>query len=127
MGRRRNSTPGVSTRTYPSGKQVIQIQFQYKGVTCKEILRLDPTNANLKYAENLKGEIENKIIKNCFNYSDYFPRSKRARLFGHTISSATVVENLKSWLQERKINSPHSTYGAYGRACKALIPHVNGQ
>jgi len=124
MGRRRNSTPGVSTRTYPSGNQVIQIQFQYKGFTCKEILRLDPTNANLKYADNLKGEIENKITKNCFNYSDYFPRSKRARLFGHTISSATVVENLKSWLQERKINSPHSTYGAYGRACKALIPHI---
>ena len=57
MGRRRNSTPGISVRTYPSGKRVIQVQFQYKGVTCKEILGLDPTNANLKYAENLKGEI----------------------------------------------------------------------
>jgi len=126
MGRKQPSKRGVRIRTYPSGKKAIEIQFQFKGVQCKEILRgYDATESNLRYAVNLKGEIERKIRDNQFNYSDYFPQSKRARLFGHAITRKTIKELLKDWLIDIERNNPHSTYRCYKKSCDStLIPHL---
>ena len=53
-------TRGVRIRVYPSGKRALEIQFQYLGTTCKEML--PHLNADRKgdqrYAINLKAEIE---------------------------------------------------------------------
>ena len=75
---------GVRIRTYTSGERAVEIQFQFRGVTCKEILSsLDPDKkGDQRYAVNLKAEVENAIIRQTFRYTDYFPNSQRARLFG---------------------------------------------
>ena len=57
-----------------SGK--VWLDFRYKGVRCRESLKAPYNKANVKYAERLLGEIENKIEKDIFNYSDYFSDSK---------------------------------------------------
>ena len=75
MGRERSRSVsrGIRVRQYISGKESIEIQFNYLGVTCKEILKnLSPTKANCRYAINLKAEIENAITKGFFNYAKYF-------------------------------------------------------
>lgn len=69
--------PGIRA----TGDHSIQIDFRYKGVRCRERLRLAPSPANLKYAARLKSAIEHEIATNTFDYRKHFPESPRARLF----------------------------------------------
>jgi integrase len=71
--------PGVRA----TGKGSIQIDFRYKGVRCRERLRLTPTAANIKYAARLKATIEHEIATGAFDYGKHFPDSRRAQLLRH--------------------------------------------
>ncbi len=127
MGRTRSEKieRGVRIRTYASGKRAIEIQFQFRGVTCKEMLSsLNPDKkGDQRYAINLKAEIENAIERQTFRYTDYFPDSRRARLFGHAVSTVTVKDLLEEWLKDVERTHPHSTYRCYKKSCNAhLIP-----
>src|SRR5438093_7066687 len=51
MGRGKLATPGVRVRT----AQSIEIDFYYRGVRCRERLKLAPNTANRRYASRLKG------------------------------------------------------------------------
>lgn len=116
---------GVRIREYPSGNRAYQIQFSYRGVQCRECLKISVTNANNRYACNLKGEIDNAIGRKTFRYSDYFPDSPRAKTFGHAVSTITIRELLESWLSDIKRSHPHSTYRAYRKPCDSLwIPTI---
>ena len=127
MGRTRSEKieRGVRVRTYASGKRAIEIQFQFRGVTCKEMLsRLNPDKkGDQRYAINLKAEIENAIERQTFRYTDYFPNSRRARLFGHAVSTVTIQDLLNEWLKDIERTHPHSTYRCYRKSCNAhLLP-----
>ncbi|MEW8024887.1 MAG: tyrosine-type recombinase/integrase [Candidatus Thiodiazotropha sp.] len=127
MGRTRSEKigRGVRIRTYASGNLAIEIQFQFRGVTCKETLSgLNPDKkGDQRYAVNLKAEIENAIERQTFRYTDYFPNAKRARLFGHAVSTVTIKELLEEWLKDIERTHPHSTYRCYRKSCNAhLIP-----
>ena len=63
------------------GKQSIQLDFRYRGVRCREWLRLEPSRANLKFAANLKARIEHEITTGTFDYAKHFPESPRAQAF----------------------------------------------
>ncbi|MCU7804225.1 MAG: tyrosine-type recombinase/integrase [Candidatus Thiodiazotropha sp. (ex Lucinoma borealis)] len=125
MGRTRSEKieRGIRIRTYASGKRAIEIQFQFRGVTCKEMLsRLDPDKkGDQRYAINLKAEIENAIERQTFRYTDYFPDSRRARLFGHAVSTVTIKELLEEWLEDVEQTHPHSTYRCYRKSCNAHL------
>lgn len=126
MGGKRQSsnklqpTRGVSIRRWESGCN-IRIAFRYHGVLCRETLKLEPTKANLKYAERLRGEIINAITLGKFNYVDYFPNSKRARLFGHVAVKATVGELLKNYMLIAEKNLEPSTFNGYRKICNAHL------
>ena len=127
MGRERSVklAQGVRIRTYASGNQAIEIQFQYRGVQCKETLSVvDPSKkGDQRYAVNLKAEIEGAIARQTFQYEEYFPESKRARLFGHANSQITIRELIEEWLQDIERTHPHSTYRCYRKSCNAhLLP-----
>ncbi|MEW8560616.1 MAG: tyrosine-type recombinase/integrase [Candidatus Thiodiazotropha sp.] len=127
MGRERSVklARGVRIRDYASGARSIEIQFQYRGVQCKETLNgLDPEKkADQRYAINLKAEVENAIERQTFRYNEYFPNSKRARIFGHAVSNITIKELLENWLKDIDRTHPHSTYRCYKKSCQAhLIP-----
>jgi len=116
---------GVRIRAYDSGKQSLEIQFQYRGITCKEVLsRLNASKkGDQRYAVNLKAEIENTIERGTFRYNDYFPNSKRAKLLGHAVSTVTIKELLLDWLKDVERTHPHSTHRCYKKSCNAhLIP-----
>jgi integrase len=74
-----------------------------------------------RYAINLKAEVENAIERQTFQYHDYFPNSKRAALFGHTVSKITVGELLTDWLKDVEKTHPHSTFRCYRKSCQAHI------
>lgn len=105
---------GLYARYYPSGKRALQIQFFYRGARCRETFKgLDPeVKAHVRVAMHRVGAIQDAIAKGTFNYVEFFPDSKRAKLFGHG-SSRTVREVGDSWLRDMKISCPHSTYRSY--------------
>ncbi|HFL2238422.1 TPA: DUF3596 domain-containing protein, partial [Legionella pneumophila] len=111
---------GVSIRQWETGS-AIRIIFSYRGVQCRETLKLEPTKANLKYAERLRGEIINAIALGTFNYADYFPDSKRAKLFGHAIIKATTAELLKDYMAIAERTLEASTYNGYRKVCEAHL------
>jgi integrase len=128
-GKRRSSdtpkTPaGVEIRNWASGKSTLRIHFYYRGVQCRETLKLDVTPSNIKYADRLRSEIINAIERGTFSYADYFPQSKLARRFGHVKTDVTIGELLRDFLEQIKSTREHSTYIGYRKICEArLIPY----
>ena len=88
---------GVTVRDNAISKS-IQITFAYRGISCRESLRLDPTAANIKYADGLRGEITRKITDGTFVYADYFPESPKAAQFGTAIIKKTIGDLLRNHL-----------------------------
>ncbi|HAT8326971.1 TPA: DUF3596 domain-containing protein [Legionella pneumophila] len=130
MGRTRQSsnppkTPtGVEIRQWDSGKSTLRISFYYRGIQCRETLKVEITPSNIKYAERLRGEIINSIERGTFSYADYFPQSKLARRFGHVKTNLTIGELLKDFLVQIKSTRENSTYIGYKKVCDAhLIPY----
>ena len=123
----REQLPGVEIRKGRHGAS-IRISFYFRGVKCREALKLDPTPANLKYAARLRGEILIAIEKQTFRYGDYFPESARARVFGQGPSRVKLSELLKAWLVDceksaAKGNMSPSTIAGYRKIINGhLIP-----
>ncbi|KTD72566.1 tyrosine-type recombinase/integrase [Legionella tucsonensis] len=126
--RRSSDTPktpaGVEIRRWSSGKTTLRISFYYRGVQCRETLKLEVTPSNIKYAERLRCEILNTIERGTFSYADYFPQSNLARRFGHVKTNITIGELLRDFLDQIKATREHSTYIGYKKVCEAhLIPY----
>lgn len=102
----------------------IEIDFYYKGVRCRERLRLKPTKPNIRYGENLKGEIENKIEKGLFDYAAYFPDSSRAQLFAPQPGAIIDLNKyLETWLNQAREYTKSSTWNGYKKIVRnQLIP-----
>lgn len=114
MGRRRANggaaAPGVRSVSAVS----ILIDFYYRGVRCKERLKLPPTQANQKFAVNLKAQIHAEIARGTFDYGKYFPNSKKARMLSRTPGTAVSIESaLTQWLAGMKSQIEHTTYRDY--------------
>ncbi|HAT1771546.1 tyrosine-type recombinase/integrase [Legionella pneumophila] len=126
--RRSGDTPktpaGVEIRRWSSGKTTLRISFYYRGVQCRETLKLEVTPSNIKYAERLRCEILNAIERGTFSYADYFPQSNLARRFGHVKTNITIGELLRDFLDQIQATREHSTYIGYKKVCEAhLIPY----
>lgn len=99
----------------------IRINFCYKGVACRETVSLPATKANLHYAERLRGEIINAIAKNTFHYGDYFPDSKRARIFGYINANPFIKDLLQHFLAQAERTLQRSTVIGYKKVCHAHL------
>jgi len=88
----RGDRPGVTGRGMS-----IQIAFTWRGARFRETLKLEPTKANMRYAENLRGEILRKIELNTFNPIEYFPNSKKLRRMGFIKPVALFRERAEQW------------------------------
>ncbi|MGB6187380.1 MAG: DUF3596 domain-containing protein [Aeromonas molluscorum] len=117
MGNEKQLPRGVSLRG-----ETINLTFTFKGVRCREPLSNVPnTTANVRYASRLLGEIQGKIERGQFAYADYFPKSKKLRMFGGASIAAKVSDYLDEYIQrcESRGLSP-STMVGYRKCHKAL-------
>lgn len=96
----------------------VQIDFRYKGVRCRERLKLAPTPANLKYAARLKATIEHEIATNVFEYGKHFPGSARA-VFGKP-QSRDLREALQGYVDSLSKSVEPETARDYGRDAEIL-------
>lgn len=93
----------------------IQIDFYYLGKRCRETIKLEPTKANLAFAQRFKSTIEHEIAIGSFVYSKHFPQSKNAQLGSRTVNK-TVNEALDEFLQSTRRTLAVSTWRNYRSA-----------
>lgn len=124
MGKKWRKLPnGVMIREN-SKSQSIRVDFLFKGVRCRETLKLDVTKDNITWAGNLVGEIKNKIERETFYYAEYFPLSSKLDVFGIVRSKATVLYYIEELIHqaENVRNLSHTTIDGYKKAKNALHP-----
>jgi len=109
--------PGIRVR----GNKIF-IDFRYKGIRCRESLKLEASNPNIKIANRIRESILMDILLNKLNYADYFPESKLLIKFGNKPrSKMTITEGLDWWWDNFKNNARRKTLLAYGYDIKNHI------
>jgi len=123
MGRERKvkCPEGIEIRRWPSGRSTLRLQFYYRGVVCRETLRLKATSANIKYAARLRSEVINAIERHRFNYAHFFPDSKNAMRFGHISGRKCIKIFLDEHLEEKEGILADSSYVRYKRNCSTHL------
>ena len=93
----------------------IEIDFYYLGQRCREVIKILPTKANLKFAKNKRATILHEIGIGTFNYAVHFPDSRRAETLGK-LTNKTVGEALEDFLRNTKRRYEASTLRGYKSA-----------
>ncbi|WP_318826143.1 Arm DNA-binding domain-containing protein [Burkholderia thailandensis] len=99
----------------------IEVTFTYKGVRCRERIRLEPTPANLKAAANFLGAVRTAIANGTFDYRVSFPESKRIAQFVERQGDALMVGAfLDTWLERQEDVLAASTIEGYKKSSRGL-------
>ncbi len=127
------STPcGVGSENLPEGVEIrdgsrgrrLRITFYWMSQRRRETLDIPVTAANIRYAERLRGEIQNQIERGTFDYGKTFPNSRMAKLYQVRQSRRYLVEELVDGFISagRKTQSlSPSSIACYTRWAKARI------
>ncbi|GLQ29668.1 Arm DNA-binding domain-containing protein [Litoribrevibacter albus] len=100
----------------PRGGSIL-IDFTYKGVRCRETLKLKPTKENLAFASRKRDAILYEIALDKFDYLEHFPESPKARLFSDKLAAHQTIEvALKGWLKRAERRCAPSTLRDYNSA-----------
>ena len=120
MGRRTTQsgiTPPPGVEINPGTGGHIRISFQYKGIRCKETLKIEPTKTNLKFAGGLRARIVHEIAIGTFDYAEHFPDSPRVVMFGgRRKTQLTVGESQDKYLAAIRRTTATSTWKDYQSA-----------
>ncbi|WP_269519531.1 tyrosine-type recombinase/integrase [Alteromonas sp. BMJM2] len=102
----------------------ISIDFQFKGVRCREtLINVRATKDNIKFAANKRTTILHEIVMQTFSYRKHFPNSKRASQFEPALVVPTVEESLLLWLEGKKSEVSKKTHDLMEkRVHKHIIP-----
>lgn len=115
MGRNGAGVKEASATSY-------EIAFTYRGVKCRERIKLKPSAANRKRLENHLGAIRDAIDKGTFDYSITFPDSPRRLLFIDRQSEALLLEEyIEDWLEGQAKRLKASTYTSYTNILNNII------
>lgn len=124
-----HTSNGQTTRNLPRGVKVrgntIWITFTYKGVLCRESLKIPDTDKNIQYAKEYRDTIYFNIERGRFDYANEFTQSKMLSKLG--LNSALkqgdlIKDRLLEFLDrhEKDRVSP-STYRSYLNVAKGII------
>ncbi|WP_313033566.1 site-specific integrase [Stenotrophomonas acidaminiphila] len=106
----------------PATESSIEVDFYYRGARCRERIKLPPTPRNIRFCENLLGQIKIEIEKGIFDYAKHFPGSKRAR---KVIEKPATLDDmatvLQRWLGRKQLELEHSTIIGYTRIVENIL------
>lgn len=132
------STPrGIGSENLPEGVEIrdgtrgrrLRITFYWMSQRRRETLDIPVTAANIRYADRLRGEIQNQIERGTFDYAKTFPNSRMAKLHQVRQFRRYLVEDLVAGFIDagRKTQSlSPSSIACYARWAKARIIPVWG-
>jgi integrase len=105
--------------TLQNGK--IRINFTYRGVPCRPILRgLEVTKKNLKWAEKKRNVVLFEIDSGAFNYNSHFPNDARASLFSKSDTPKTISQGLKAFFNLKATKLAPKTLSSYKSKSKHI-------
>ena len=100
----------------------IEITFTFRGIRCRERLKLKPTPPNLKRAERHRAAIIDAIERGTFDYGTTFPDSPRRLQFVERQGEAMLAQDyLDAWLERAKKRLKSSTYDDYRKIVDNLL------
>ena len=103
-------------------KNHLYLDFLFRGVRCREYLRLKATKEGRRYAERQARFIEQEILDGTFNYADWFPDSKKCEMFGsiERDKKYTFQEVAEQWLKktDRRLKAKELKYSTYKKYMK---------
>lgn len=102
-----------------ASKTTIQIEFVYKGVPCRERIKLEPTTLNLEKAERHRQTILRSIVEDTFDYAVTFPDSKNSSKF-QIQSDLKVSVWLNKWIDLKTPHIKTSTLHGYNKVLPLL-------
>lgn len=113
---------GVTSRSARS----VEITFEYRGVRCRETIKLAPTPANLKRVAQHRAAILDAIARGSFDYATTFPDSpNRYRFSAYQGDGYRLDDYLTSWIDRQKTHLKASTWADYDRTVRRrLIPQL---
>ncbi|MDX8384167.1 MAG: tyrosine-type recombinase/integrase [Ghiorsea sp.] len=113
---------GAAVVKLPAVKKSIRLSFQYRGMQCKETVKLAPSKNNLRYVARLKAEIDRKIELGNFVYGDYFPDSntKTAKLFTPARQTTTISAALATYIASISRTLSDTTFREYTSSIKRI-------
>lgn len=121
MGGRQPARGASAEGVRPATSRSITVDFYYRNVRCRERLKLAPTPANIKFASNLRAQIQAEIARGTFDYAAHFPDSKRARLLSKVPGAAvTIADALRQWLRGMQGQLEHTTLRDYELAIERV-------
>lgn len=103
----------------------IQIDFYFRGVRCRETLRLPPTARNIAFAKRKRESILHEIVVGTFDYSEHFPDSQNRLTFGSP-PDPTVKAKLDAFLEAARRRCEYSTWRDYRSAVEHHLEPVFG-
>lgn len=110
--------PGVTAQ-----KKSIRIEFTYKGIRCRESIKIVPTDINLKQAQKMRDVIQFEIGMQRFKYADHFPDSKNALRFSNNKSKLINVGTAHTkWMVRKQAECELSTIKDYS---SSIVNYLN--
>ncbi len=115
MGRNGSGVTQASESSY-------EIAFTFRGIRCRERIKLQPSPTNLKRVNNHLGAILTAIENNTFDYNATFPDSPRRLQFlerqGEALASETYFDD---WITAKTKQIKKSTLQDYTKIINNLI------
>lgn len=97
-----------------ANKSSIQIAFTYKGMRCRETLKIKPTKIVLKEMVRKRDVILYEIAMGQFDYLKHFPNSKKAqKLAGSQACNITITQMIDDWFKRNQNQWEYSTKLGY--------------
>jgi integrase len=113
-----NKLKGIKTNN-----SSITISFTYRGVRCRETVKVKPTKSSLKEMVRKRDAILYEIEFDKFDYLKHFPNSKTAlTLTGNQACNITIKQMVNDWLKRNQNQWERSTIK--GRVSKIKI-HID--
>ncbi len=114
------------TGPLPEGVEIrggsLRMTFYYRGVRCRETVRISPTVANVRHVQRWRETILFEIATNQFDYAKHFPDSEQAGLFRRG-ATTTVAQALEAWLaSQQKLSAPSTLDDYRNTVHNHLIP-----
>lgn len=106
----------------PASETSIEITFTYRGIRCRERIKLKPSPPNLKRAERHRAAILDAIERGTFDYATTFPDSPRRLMFIERQGEALLTRDyLDGWLERARRRLKASTFDDYRKIIAHLV------
>jgi integrase len=105
-----------------ASNSTIEIDFIFKSIKCRERLKIKPTPANLKRAENHRGAILDAIERGTFDYATTFPESVNKFQFAEYKGAGYKLSAwFEIWLQRQIKHLKSSTFEGYSKIVRNIL------